>query len=390
MQDPFILFRNDLTGENLFFTHATSIVTAWSAADIEPAFETLARARASGLWAAGYIGYEAGIALEPALHNRIRRRQNQDRQSPLLCFGLFDGPQPQSAASRMLEKSVAPIGLTDAHPRWDFSTYQDRFNRLRNHLHAGDCFQANLTFEYTAGHHGSALSLFNALRDRQPVGHSALVHLDGPDIVSRSPELFFRVGRDGWIESKPMKGTAPRGRTQAEDAALKRQLEKDPKCRSENLMIVDLLRNDLSRICTPGTVHVPQLYHVESFATVHQMISRVRGELNANASLPDIMRAIFPCGSITGAPKIRAMEIIHDLEDTDRNVYCGSIGWVAPGGAMEFNVAIRTVSLYPDGQAVFNVGGGIIFDSDARQEYDECLLKARYALDLAGQRRAAE
>ena len=154
-------------------------------------------------------------------------------------------------------------------------------------------------------------------------------------------------------------------------------------------MIVDLLRNDLSRICEPGSVHVPQLFHVESFSTLHQMISRVRGNLQDNVTLVDIMRAIFPCGSITGAPKIRAMEIIHDLEDTERNVYCGSIGWMAPGGAMEFNVAIRTISLYPGGEAVFNVGGGIIFDSEAPLEYDECMIKARYALGDTGHAGAA-
>ena len=390
MHDPFILFRNDLTGENLFFTDAQAIVTAWSAHDIEPVFATLQEARAQGRWVAGYISYEAGIALEPALCNRIRPRPQADRRCPLMCFGIFEAPQPQDASAMLLEGTAAGAGLSDARPRWNFATYRERFDRLRDHLHAGDCFQANLTFEYTGRCEDDPVALFNALRTRQAVGHSALVRLEGPDIVSRSPELFFRVGRDGWIESKPMKGTAPRGRTPAEDAARKRQLENDPKCRSENLMIVDLLRNDLSRICAPGTVHVPQLYHVESFATVHQMISRVRGALDRDKTLADIIKAIFPCGSITGAPKIRAMEIIHDLEDTDRNVYCGSIGWMAPGGAMEFNVAIRTISLYPDGQAVFNVGGGIIFDSEAREEYEESLLKARYALDIAGQSRAAE
>jgi len=390
MHDPFILFRNDLTGENLFFTDARTIVTAWSPHDIEPVFAALQEARAQGRWIAGYISYEAGLVLEPALHDRIRPRPGSDHRCPLMCFGIFDAPQPQDTSAMLLERSAAGTGLSDARPGWDFATYRKRFDRLRNHLHAGDCFQANLTFAYTARCEDDPIALFNALRIRQAVGHSALVRLEGPDIVSRSPELFFRVGRDGWIESKPMKGTAPRGRTPAEDAARKRHLENDPKCRSENLMIVDLLRNDLSRICAPGTVHVPQLYHVESFATVHQMISRVRGALVRDTTLADIMKAIFPCGSITGAPKIRAMEIIHDLEDTDRNVYCGSIGWMAPGGAMEFNVAIRTISLYPDGQAVFNVGGGIIFDSEARQEYEESLLKARYALDIAGQSRAAE
>ncbi|MEX3010348.1 aminodeoxychorismate synthase component I [Hoeflea sp. TYP-13] len=380
MNDEFILFRNDFTGENLFFSGARSVVTAWTPQDIEPAFKELEEARQSGLWAAGYVSYDAGRTLEPALRTRLSERPDPKRTCPLMSFGVFDGPQAPEEADRLLAAPHTDAALSEARPLWDFDTYKSRFDRLRSHLHAGDCFQANLTFEFAARCDVDAATLFNTLRSRQAVAHSALVSLDGPQIVSRSPELFFRVGRDGWIESKPMKGTAPRGKTAEEDKLLKQQLESDPKCRSENLMIVDLLRNDLSRICAAGSVHVPQLYHVESFATVHQMISRVRGRLEKEITLSEIMRAIFPCGSITGAPKIRAMEIIHDLEDTDRNVYCGSIGWIAPGGAMEFNVAIRTISLYPGGEAVFNVGGGIIFDSDARSEYEECMIKARYAL----------
>lgn len=381
MQDAYILFRNDFTGENLLFTGARHMVTAWSPDEVEPAFRALEEACAGGSWAAGYISYEAGITLEPALRRRLVERRGRKRNCPLLSFGIFDGPRPQGVSVDLLAAAGSNARLVDARPLWDFATYKERFNRLHAHLHAGNCFQANLTFEYTASKVDDPVALFNALRTRQAVAHSALVNLDGPRIVSRSPELFFRVGRDRWIESKPMKGTAPRGRTSAQDMLFKRQLEHDPKCRSENLMIVDLLRNDLSRICEAGSVHVPQLYHVESFATVHQMVSRVRGNLEKEAKFGDIIKAIFPCGSITGAPKIRAMEIIHDLEDTERNVYCGSIGWMAPGGTMEFNVAIRTISLYPDGEAVFNVGGGIIFDSDARSEYEECLIKARYALD---------
>lgn len=300
-----------------------------------------------------------------------------------MSFGLFDGPQPPEAAADLLETGDDPVTLTQAWPRWDFEQYRSRFEKLHAHLHAGDCFQANLTFEMTASYDGGAVSLFNRLRARQPVAHGALVRLDGPHIVSRSPELFFRVDRDRRIESKPMKGTAPRGRTAAEDRQNRHWLETDPKCRSENLIIVDLLRNDLSRICEAGSVEVPELYRIESFATVHQMISRVRGRLAHGTEIVDIMRALFPCGSITGAPKIRAMEILHALEDTNRNAYCGSIGWIAPGGPMEFNVAIRTISLFADGKAVFNVGGGILFDSDARSEYEESLVKARFAAPTA-------
>lgn len=374
-----ILFRNDLTGENVFFSGPRSILTAWSPDEVEPVFEALQDARHEGLWSAGYLAYEAGYVLEPALARRLEQRPASNRQTPLMSFGLFDAPQPPEAVTDLLETGDNPSTLAPAHPHWGFDQYRPRFETLHGHLRAGDCFQANLTFEMTSNYDAGPVSLFNLLRARQPVAHSALVNLDGPDIISRSPELFFRVGRDGWIESKPMKGTAPRGKTPVEDRRLRRWLENDPKCRSENLMIVDLLRNDLSRVCNAGSVDVPELYRIESFATVHQMISRVRGKLTPGTEISDIMRALFPCGSITGAPKIRAMEILHHLEDTDRNAYCGSIGWIAPGGPMEFNVAIRTISLFPDGKAVFNVGGGIVFDSDARSEYEESLVKARFA-----------
>ncbi|WP_419908700.1 aminodeoxychorismate synthase component I [Hoeflea sp.] len=382
MHDQFILFRNDFSGENLLFSDAQALVTAWSMEEVEPALAELQKARQGGLWSAGYLAYEAGFALDPALRQRLSPRTGQ-RSCPLLCFGLYQAPRPPREARELLERGDNAAVLTRAAPSWSFDRYRSRFETLRSHLHAGDCFQANLTFEINAHYESGSVPLFNALRGRQAVAHAALVRLEGPEIVSRSPELFFRVGRDGWIESKPMKGTAPRGRTAADDLNLRQQLENDPKCRSENLMIVDLLRNDLSRICTAGSVHVPQLYDVESFATLHQMVSRVRGRLMEDVSVANIFRAIFPCGSITGAPKIRAMQIIRQLEDTNRNAYCGSIGWIAPGGPMEFNVAIRTICLYPDGQAVFNVGGGIIFDSDPRSEYEECLVKARYALDEA-------
>ena len=213
MQDAFILFRNDFKGENLLFAGARSIVTAWSADEVEPAFEVLEQARADGLWAAGYVSYEAGITLEPALRSRLSERPGPKKHCPLMSFGIFDGPQPPQAANELLGPTASNAGLTGARPHWDYPTYRDRFDRLRRHLHAGDCFQANLTFEIAACHEDNPVALFNALRARQAVAHSALVSLDGPQIVSRSPELFFRIGRDGWIESKPMKGTAPRGTT---------------------------------------------------------------------------------------------------------------------------------------------------------------------------------
>ena len=250
---------------------------------------------------------------------------------------------------------------------------------MHRHLREGDCYQANLTFPVEAKWTGDPLSAFDALAARQAVKYGALVDLGGPVILSRSPELFFEIDGDGWIETHPMKGTAPRGKTPEEDEELKHFLANDPKNQAENRMIVDLLRNDISLISEVGTLDVPELFRIESFATVHQMVSKVRAKLLPGLSIRDIFAALFPCGSITGAPKIRAMEILRELETAPRNAYCGAIGWIEPGGKMRFNVAIRTITLFPDGEAVYNVGGGVVFDSTAEEEYAECLLKARYA-----------
>ncbi len=227
---------------------------------------------------------------------------------------------------------------------------------------------------------GDPLAAFWSLIERQPVHYGALVALEGPVLLSRSPELFFRLGSDGVIETHPMKGTAPRGSHAAEDAAIVAAMLGDEKSQAENRMIVDLLRNDISRISTVGTLEVPKLFDIETYPTVHQMVSHVQAELAPGLTVTDILAALFPCGSVTGAPKLRAMEILHALETGPRDAYCGAIGLIRPDGSMQFNVAIRTLSLFADGRAVFNVGGGIVFDSTAEAEYAECLLKARFAL----------
>ena len=195
--------------------------------------------------------------------------------------------------------------------------------------------------------------------------------------MSLSPELFFRVGAAGRITSRPMKGTAPRDPDPARDAALAAELQASDKARAENLMIVDLLRNDIGRLARPGSVRVPALYALEPYATVHQMTSTVQGDLAEPASLSRLMPALFPCGSVTGAPKIRAMQIIRDLEPHPRGVYCGAVGWMAPDGTCDFSVAIRTLRI--EGEDVtLNVGGGIVADSTAQGEWEEALWKTRF------------
>ena len=247
-------------------------------------------------------------------------------------------------------------------------------------IEAGDIYQANLTMRLSTELNGPALGLWGGLRQRQKVGHGAFVDLlPEAALLSRSPELFFRTDRTGGIVTRPMKGTAPRGPDPASDRKAALELAVDEKQRAENLMIVDLLRNDLSRISQIGSVHVPRLFQVETYPTLHQMTSTVVAELSPAIGLHDLFAALFPCGSVTGAPKIRAMEIIRELETTPRGVYCGAVGSIAPSGDMSFNVAIRTLHLYAGGEVVLNAGGGIVADSRADEEYEEALWKTRFA-----------
>ena len=359
-------------GGAALFDRPQVVVVAWTAAEVLPALARLDAARAAGHWVAGYLTYEAGFALEPALAGLMPQVEG-----PLLAFGIYDAPLP-APALRPATAQLAPLV-----PMISGADYGDAFDRVKAYIGAGDCYQINLTFPLeTRLLSGSPLDLYAALRVRQAVGYGAFVDLGGgPVLVSRSPELFLRLDAGGRIEARPMKGTAPRDADPVEDALLAEGLRNSPKDQAENLMIVDLLRNDIARICKVGSVKVPELFHVESYATVHQMVSRVVGQLAAPASLLGVMQALFPCGSITGAPKIRAMQIIREVEPHVRGAYCGTIGWMAPDGSASFNVAIRTLQLYGD-RVRLNVGGGVVYDSTAEGEWQEAMWKTRYARGL--------
>jgi para-aminobenzoate synthetase component I len=374
---PQILFRDDLARQSLLFASPVEMVVARTVDEVVPALHRLEAQRRSGKWLAGYLAYEAGFAFE----EKLRPLAPQGRETPLVCLGVFDAPCSKDDPALLLPDDLAPdIGLSEPRAAWDEEAYARRFAVLHDHLRKGDCFQGNLTMAIDARWAGDARGLFWSLIERQPVRYGALVELGGPAIVSRSPELFFSVDDDGWIETHPMKGTAARGSSHAEDEVMKAQMLADEKTLAENRMIVDLLRNDISRISETGTLSVPKLFEIETYPTVHQMVSHVRAKLLPDAGLPEIMQALFPCGSITGAPKLSAMTILHKLEAGPRDVYCGAIGWCDPAGPMRFSVAIRTLSLLSGGRAVFNVGGGIVFDSKPEAEYEECLLKARFAV----------
>ena len=374
LTSPYALFRDDTTGSVMLFAEPEEIIVAHEAQEFLLALERMDAARADGKYLAGYMSYEAGYLFE----KKLAPLAGVQRDVPLLCFGVFASPSGDNAKLPPKTLMNADDFLSDVKPGWTLAEYSAQFSKLHQHLRQGDCYQANLTMPIHARWHGDPLTAFWSLIERQPVKYGALVNLGGAVILSRSPELFFSV-KEGWIETHPMKGTVKRGASGAEDAELIAGMLKDEKTLAENRMIVDLLRNDISRISEVGTLNVPKLFEIETYPTVHQMVSHVRAKLLPDMTVGDIFAALFPCGSITGAPKMRAMEILYDLETGPRNAYCGAIGTISPSGDMRFSVSIRTITLFEDGDAIFNVGGGIVFDSTADAEYDECLLKAKFA-----------
>jgi para-aminobenzoate synthetase component 1 len=374
-----ILCEQGPKGTPALFDGAVETVVALTAAEIAPALARLDALRAQGHWIAGYIAYEAGYALEPKLASLM-----PETSAPLLVFGAYAAPQSAEAVLDAARVAAPEAALAPLEPQVSRADYGAAMDQVMAYIAAGDCYQINLTFPLqTRLLSGTALGLYGALRARQAVGHGAFVDLGvGPVLISRSPELFIRLDAAGRIEARPMKGTAPRDPDPVRDAELAEELRASAKGQAENLMIVDLLRNDISRISKVGSVKVPELFAVEHYATLHQMVSRVVGQLVASPSLSGVTEALFPCGSITGAPKIRAMEIIRQVEPHSRGAYCGAIGWMAPDGAASFNVAIRTLSLFEDGAITLNVGGGVVQDSTTDGEWEEALWKAAYVQGL--------
>ncbi|MDH2328744.1 aminodeoxychorismate synthase component I [Cereibacter sp. SYSU M97828] len=366
-----IILEDGPHGRPAVFADSQQVVAAWRLEEVIPALWRLEEARRSGAWVAGWMAYEAGFAFEERL------AQLHMPGPPLLAFGIFDAPGPPQ------DHHGAPVRLAPPEPAITRQAYGAAFRQTQALIAAGDVYQINLTFPMrTRLLDGTAADLAAALARLQPVAHGGFADLGvGPTIISRSPELFFRTDADGRIEARPMKGTAPRHPDPAQDAALAAALGASVKNRAENLMIVDLLRNDLSRLSRVGSVRVPDLFSVETFATLHQMTSRVTAQLAAPPELPTLMQALFPCGSITGAPKIRAMQIIRALEPHPRGIYCGTLGWMGPDGSSSFSVAIRTLALTGD-EVTLNVGGGIVADSTEDAEWEEALWKARYMMPL--------
>ena len=357
-------------GRGRTFSAPLRLIRADTPAEVGPALDAIARAQTEGHWLAGLFGYELGYCLS----DRLAPLLPPVREVPLILLGVFERCEPLRPAP-----PPAPGPLRRGLPGLTREAYGAAFARVMEYIRAGDVYQVNLTFALDLAGEDDPEALFAALAAAQPVRHGAYMNLGGPILLSRSPELFFEVDAGGIITTRPMKGTAARGANPEEDRAARDRLAASPKDRAENLMIVDLMRNDLSRICEIGSVRVPRLYEVETYPTLHQMTSTVRGRMLPGTTLPDILRALFPCGSVTGAPKIRAMEIIRELEPAPRGAYCGAIGWAAPGGEMSFNVAIRTLTWHAPDRIVLNVGGGLVHDSTVDSEYGEALTKSRFA-----------
>jgi len=338
-------------------------IAANSPAQVPAALAAVSTALRQGHHVAGWLAYELGHALEPRLADLAE-------PGPLLRLGVFGPPEAEIAP---------PAGRAWAgplRPEWDQAGYETRFAAVKQFIAAGDIYQANLSFRARFPFLGDARALYEDLRAASGAGHCAYVDDGERKVLSLSPELFFDLAADGTITVRPMKGTAARsGQSEASDAVERAFLSTSPKDRAENLMIVDLIRNDLSRI--GAGVAVRDLFQVETYPTLHTMVSTVTARKHPRAGVTALLKALFPCGSITGAPKIRAMEILDALETSRRGVYCGAVGMFAPDGSAQFNVAIRTATIMA-GQGELGIGGGVVHDSDGVDEYAECLLKARF------------
>ena len=395
---PFVLIddaREEGAGDALLFEDPAELFVARRPDEVRAVLDAAEAARRErGGTLAGYLGYEAGLALEERLASRAPARSGAG--GPLVWFGRFEGGQRIAAAEvsgwLAVRGGEAAASIGPLAPTLSPGTYLEAFDRLQEAIRAGEIYQANLTMQLAGAAEGDPVALYSAIRPAAKAGHGALVFDGSHWLLSFSPELFFTLdGRA--LTTRPMKGTRPRGRDAAEDRALAAELAASVKDKAENLMIVDLMRNDLSRVAAPGSVRVEQEFAVESYPTVHAMVSTVRAELGAGPGAMDVLKALFPCGSITGAPKIRAMEWIDAVEADARGPYCGAIGWIGPDsdgsrGSAAFNVAIRTIHLTPGEnerhRAVLGVGGAVVADSDGLCEWRECLVKGGFARSAAG------
>ncbi len=390
-EDGFVFLETTKTSatqhRSFLFRNPTEILTFFSGDEPKDFFAKLESFHTAGNYLAGWLSFEFGYLLEPSLHEYAELPKG----TPMAQFGVYQHADvvdhTKSLAADKLpwpqEKipAEADYNLKNLRPNQGQQDYIACIERVKRYIESGDTYQVNYTLKLLFDFSGSPEALYRTLRQNQSVAYGAYMRFADNRILSFSPELFFHKQKNT-CTVRPMKGTVQRGRTLTEDNNLQDFLRDDLKNRSENVMIVDLLRNDLGRICEKGSVETLSLFDVETYETLHQMTSTVQGKLQKNTSLADLFGALFPCGSVTGAPKIRTMEIIHELENGPRGVYTGGIGFIAPNGEAAFNVPIRTVRLNnEDGE--MGIGSGVVYDSDAEQEWQECLLKGKFLTNPA-------
>lgn len=358
---------------NWLFTQMHDLITVHHPAEIHQAFTSIENALDQGFYVAGAVSYEAAQAFDLPTH--------AGAGVPLISLGVFAKRARIHASDVEVFLHTGNAFTLRKHHTFTFEEYEQAFQMVQEHLRDGNTYQVNYTFKCLLERTGCLKALYARLRQAQPVAYGALVYLPGVHILSRSPELFFRK-EGNRLTTQPMKGTAARSDAPEEDILILQRLQQDPKTRSENMMIVDLLRNDFGRIAQTGSVRVENMMVAQTYSTVHQIVSTISCDIPQKTSVQEIFEALFPCGSVTGAPKKSTMSIIKALESTSRGVYTGAIGYITPQRDMCFNVPIRTLEFNAVGQGSMGIGSGIVAASDMQQEWDECMLKSKF-LDMA-------
>jgi para-aminobenzoate synthetase / 4-amino-4-deoxychorismate lyase len=347
------------------FQQPVKVIAAHKVEDVLPSFQLVQEAVDNGYYAAGFLSYESAPAFDPAF------KVKSGSSFPLLWFGIFTKPEAGVISSE------GDFSVSNWEPTITMEEYTQAISSIKKSIQYGNTYQTNYTIRLHSHFSGDDLAFYTRLKKAQNSKYCAYIHTGEHSILSASPELFFHLD-NGKITTRPMKGTINRGASYEEDAANANWLLHSEKNRAENLMIVDLLRNDLGIVAQSGTVEVEKLFEIEQYPTVHQMTSTITAKVSETTTLVDIFKAIFPCGSITGAPKISTMNIIEDLENEPREVYCGAIGYITPNKEAIFNVPIRTVLInHATSNAVYGVGGGVTWDSTSEGEYHEILAKAK-------------
>jgi len=377
----FALFDDNLDNRgDLLLSDLEEHLVCSASDDLAAAFRVIAAAQKRGRWIAVAASYELGYALEPTLSPLLPAAG-----PPLLEAWVFRraGWMSDHETSDLLDRAVERLpehertaGVARIALDLPERDYRESVIRIRELIEAGDCYQVNYTFALRGETYGDPLALYRRLRASQPVRHGAFIRHDRGVILSRSPELFVERSGES-LTCRPMKGTGARSEPAETLAA-------SAKNRAENVMIVDLLRNDLGRLAPPGGVRVSRLCEVEAYPSVWQMTSTITAQ-PVTADVATVFRALFPCGSITGAPKIRAMQVIHELEAHPRGLYCGALGWISPAGDFRFSVPIRTLDASDDGKVTMGIGSGIVAESDPAAEWAECVLKAQFLTGLAAE-----